>query len=97
MVRPTANPWATIGAALLSMMAAPSLYAADYVSEYSVSVIGLPVGTIGFKTTINQGTYNLNGSMKASGIAALFSSTTGNIKITGQYSDGTTVAFILCD
>ena len=52
-------------AAAAALACVKSTMAAEFASEYSISVIGLNVGTSRFKTTINDNRYEITGSMRA--------------------------------
>lgn len=61
-----------------------STQAADYKSEYSLTVLGLNVGKSKFSTTINDKSYKISGSLNASGVAKLFADTSGSLTASGS-------------
>lgn len=63
-------------------------YAANYTSEYSLSVGGFSIGRSSFNTTIDNNSYSVNGTLRAAGVAKLFTSTTGTLTATGALSPG---------
>ena len=60
--------------------------AADYASEYTVSIGGFRVGKSQFSTTIENRSYTIQGTVKAAGVARLFSSITGSLTAIGTIS-----------
>lgn len=59
-----------------------------YQSQYVISVIGLRIGQSNFSTTIDGGSYAIRGTMKASGVASMFSSMSGTIEVGGERRAG---------
>ena len=60
--------------------------AAQYKSEYSITVLGFRVGKSAFNTNIEKNSYAIKGSLKAAGVARLFASTSGTLTATGKHS-----------
>ncbi|MEM8539692.1 MAG: DUF3108 domain-containing protein [Pseudomonadota bacterium] len=60
--------------------------AAQYKSEYSLSILGFPIGKSAFDTKIDKNSYTINGSLKAAGVAKLFTRTTGTLTAKGSLS-----------
>ena len=56
----------------------------NYISDYAISIAGFNIGKSSFKTTIENNTYKISGSLKASGVASLFTSLKGNLTANGQ-------------
>ena len=78
----------TLAAALLlcaALLPAKSLAETrTYVSEYAISVLGLPVGASRFETVIGADRYQLTGTLRARGLVALFQPTRGSVSVTGS-------------
>ena len=68
------------------------VFAAEYASEYSVSIGGFRVGRSQFSTTIADQSYNIEGTVKAAGVARLFSSVTGSLKAQGTITTDKVIA-----
>ena len=60
--------------------------ATEYASEYTVSIGGFRVGRSQFSTTIADQSYTIQGTVKAAGVAKLFSSITGSLTAVGTIS-----------
>ncbi|KPB00867.1 DUF3108 domain-containing protein [Ahrensia marina] len=71
-------------AAICAGANANSALAADFESEYAISVIGLNIGKSKFKTSIIDNRYKINGTLQASGVASIFTSTSGSLTATGS-------------
>lgn len=76
-------------AALTILLGAPSIASAgaetrSYRSEYSVAALGIPIGVTSFETTITPQSYELNGTLRARGLIALFQPTSGSLTATGR-------------
>lgn len=69
-----------------------SSFAADFASEYSISIIGINIGKSEFKTSINDNQYKISGSLNASGIATVFTSTTGSLTASGKLNNDKVLA-----
>ncbi|WP_425416854.1 DUF3108 domain-containing protein [Oricola indica] len=54
-------------------------------SRYAISALGLPVGVSKFETRISPGSYSMTGTLKASGLVALFKPTTGSMSVSGRF------------
>ncbi|MEM0898684.1 MAG: DUF3108 domain-containing protein [Pseudomonadota bacterium] len=59
----------------------------SYSSEYVISAIGLRIGRSSFNTQISEDRFTINGSMRAAGLASLFSSMSGTINVDGSRSN----------
>lgn len=68
------------------MLSVPAANAAQYKSEYSLSILGFSVGKSQFNTTIEKDSYSINGTLNAAGFAKLFTSTTGTLAASGSVS-----------
>lgn len=60
--------------------------AAQYKSEYSLTVLGFRVGKSAFDTNIGKNSYTINGSLSAAGVVRLFDSTSGTLTAKGRFS-----------
>ncbi len=70
-----------------SSPATPVLASAQksYTADYSVTLLGMPVARARFTTTIApDGGFAMSGSLNSSGIARLFSSTSGSSSVSGR-------------
>jgi hypothetical protein len=78
----------TLAAALLFCAALPphNLRAEPrtYESEYAISVLGLPVGTSRFRTTVGPDRYEMTGTLTARGLLAVFQPTSGSVSAVGR-------------
>ncbi len=62
--------------------------AEKFSSSYSVSVLGLPIASSSFTTTIDGNTVSINGTLKSSGVARIFDDTTGNTTVRAVMGKG---------
>lgn len=69
-----------------SMFSPMAAHAAQYQSEYSLSILGFSIGKSQFTTTINKNSYSIKGSLNAAGFARLFTSTSGTLTASGAVS-----------
>jgi hypothetical protein len=60
--------------------------AAQYKSEYSLSILGFSIGKSAFQTNIDNDSYSIKGSLNAAGVAKLFTSTSGTLTAKGTRS-----------
>lgn len=82
----------TIIAASVAMVAAsslaPSASASSYRSDYVVSAFGLRLASTSFQSTITGDGYTINGTMRARGLARLFTTTKGAVTAAGSIGNG---------
>lgn len=83
---------AALAAALAANFLAPSVNAASFVSEYSLTAFGLRIASTQFQSTINGSGYTVNGTLRTRGIARLFSTTDGTLTATGAVNGSTVSA-----
>lgn len=88
------TPKITVIAAALSACIAVSqaAHAQEFASEYAISIFGLNVGKSKFRTTFSGNSYSISGTMRASGVARLLTSTTGSLTANGSLSSGSVTA-----
>lgn len=79
-------------AALSASIITNAAMADEFASEYAISIIGLNIGKSQFKTSINDNQYKIKGSLSASGVATLFTSTSGNLTAAGMLGNNKIVA-----
>ena len=78
-------------AVLLGLAAAPA--AADTLkARYSVSILGLSIGTANYSATFDGGSYIAEANTRLSGLAAIMSSSKGAAKATGALAAGRIVS-----
>jgi hypothetical protein len=70
----------------LAFAAAPALAAETYRTDYSISIFGLNIARSGFETKVQNGAYDLSGTLASSGIARVFDEVDGTIHVTGTAS-----------
>lgn len=75
-------------AALLAAAIATPAEANGYRSEYMISAFGLRIASTRFESVIDGSSYTVNGSMRARGIARLFTTTSGTVTATGRIDEG---------
>ena len=83
----------TMSAAFLSLLAiAGSANAAQtFQTDYSITLMGIPVGKASFTSVIGNETFRIEGSLASAGMARLFDSTQGTTSVSGALSQtGTT-------
>lgn len=66
----------------------PPAQASKYRSEYVVSAFGLPLASTSFQSTITGDGYTVNGTMRARGLARLFTTTRGEVTAKGGIGNG---------
>ncbi|MCY0148713.1 DUF3108 domain-containing protein [Hoeflea sp. G2-23] len=54
-------------------------------TDYSVSLIGLPVAYLSFKTEIDGASYQISGSLRTSALSDIVSKTRGNASVSGRF------------
>lgn len=69
------------------LTAITTVKAENFTSEYSISVIGLNVGKSSFTSKIADKSYEIKGTLKASGVATLFTSTKGTLTTQGRITE----------
>jgi len=79
---------AALAATTLTIVGAHPSHAADYASEYSVSAFGLRIASTSFQSTIGNGGYTVNATMRARGVARLFTTTAGTLNASGAIAGG---------
>ncbi len=79
-----------IPAILLSAaIGVPGAYGAERLtSSYAVSVLGLPIASSSFTTTIEGNVVTIDGTLKSSGIARIFDDTIGSTKVRARVGKG---------
>lgn len=78
--------------ALAPLLVAPLLLAAQaaesaersYRADYTVTLLGLPVGKARFDSTFSASNFRIEGSLSSAGIARIFDRTTGTTKVEGR-------------
>lgn len=78
---------AALAAGCMGFAAGPA-DASNYRSEYVVSAFGLRLASTSFQSTIDGSGYTVNGSMRARGVARLFTTTKGTVTAQGSIGDG---------
>ncbi|WP_420960572.1 DUF3108 domain-containing protein [Brucella sp. IR073] len=66
--------------------AGPAVAADTYRTDYEISIFGLSIARSGFETKVNNGAYDLSGTLASSGIARVFDEVDGTIHVTGSAS-----------
>ncbi|GGA90808.1 hypothetical protein GCM10011491_18460 [Brucella endophytica] len=69
-------------------VAGPAFAAETYRTDYEISIFGLNIARSGFETKVNNGAYDLSGTLASSGIARVFDQVDGTIHVTGSASAG---------
>ena len=70
----------------LAFAASPAFAAETYRTDYGISIFGLNIARSGFETKVNNGSYDLQGTLASSGIARVFDQVDGTIHVTGTAS-----------
>lgn len=70
----------------LAFAAGPAFAAETYRTDYGISIFGLNIARSGFETKVNNGSYDLQGTLASSGIARVFDQVDGTIHVTGAAS-----------
>lgn len=76
-----------LGKAVLSLflLAAPgSALAQTFHADYSITLLGMPVGKATFVSSFNGDSFAIDGKMSSAGIANLFARTSGTAKVEGS-------------
>ena len=78
----------TMSAALLTLLAvAGSASAAQtFQTDYSITLMGIPVGKASFTSVIGDDDFRIDGSLASAGVARLFDSTQGTTSVSGGLS-----------
>ncbi len=58
-----------------------------FLSDYSISMMGLPLGQSSFKTVISGDAYRVDGELRSAGIARIFDKTVANSRVEGVFTD----------
>ncbi|PYE89031.1 DUF3108 domain-containing protein [Phyllobacterium leguminum] len=69
-----------------ALAAGPAFAGETYRTDYSISIFGLNIARSGFETKVNNGIYDLSGTLASSGIARIFDQVDGTIQVTGSAS-----------
>lgn len=79
----------TMSAALFSILAAaiPASAAQTFQTDYSITLMGIPIGKASFTSVIGDGDFRIDGSLASSGMARLFDSTQGTTSVSGRLSE----------
>lgn len=74
--------------ALLAVLSAgaPALAAQTFTTDYSVTLMGIPVAKASFRSTIDNNRFRIDGSLASSGVARLFDRTQGTTSVAGGLS-----------
>ena len=70
---------------------APALSAQTFSTDYSVTLLGIPIATASFRSTIDNDRFRIDGSLASSGVARLFDQTNGTTSVAGGLSQTGTV------
>lgn len=62
-----------------------------YRTEYGISIFGLTIAKSAMETRVANGVYDLNGRFSSSGIARVFDTTDGTIRVNGRSQNGKAV------
>lgn len=79
----------TTTAALLSILAAAGSAGAaqTFRTDYSITLMGIPVGKASFTSVIGEDDFRIDGSLASAGMARLFDSTQGTTSVSGRLSE----------
>lgn len=78
----------TMYAALLTILAAAGSASAaqTFQTDYSITLMGIPVGKASFTSVIGEDDFRIDGSLASAGVARLFDSTQGTTSVSGGLS-----------
>ncbi|MBO6638584.1 MAG: DUF3108 domain-containing protein [Roseitalea sp.] len=79
---------AALAALAASAVSTQPANSANYASEYSVTAFGLRIASTRFESTIDDRSYSINASMRARGVARLFTTTAGTLNASGDIGGG---------
>lgn len=65
--------------------------AAQFHGEYTVSYLALPVARSSLTSTIDGGSYTIEGTVESAGLGAIFDDTQATLSVTGKLGDGAAV------
>ncbi len=79
----------TMSAALLTILAAAGTAGAaqTFRTDYSITLMGIPVGKASFTSVIGEDDFRIDGSLASAGMARLFDSTQGTTSASGRLSE----------
>ena len=58
-----------------------------FLSDYSISMMGLPLGQSSFKTVISGDSYRVDGQLRSAGLARIFDKTVAQSRVEGTFTD----------
>lgn len=73
--------------ALVAALAAAAPAAAErqsFRADYSVSLLGLPIGSARFESSFTEDSFRINGTLRSSGLARLIDKTDGKTRVAGS-------------
>lgn len=82
---------APVFALFAAIAAAPAHASQTFDTDYSVTLIGIPIATASFRSTIDGDRFRIEGSLASSGVARLFERTNGTTSVSGNLSGTGTI------
>lgn len=77
---------APVLALVATMSAAPAYATQTFSTDYSVTLLGIPIAKASFRSTIENDRFRIDGSLASSGVARLFERTNGTTTVSGGFS-----------
>ena len=77
------TPKLALACLALPLLAVPAS-AESFRSAYTVSYLGMPVARSSFTTTLSGDSFSIDGTLSSAGLAKLFDSTKGTVKVSGS-------------